>query len=100
MGKKQPKLVLRESAVADATREWAPGAFLEMGAGTGHMSQLFLDRGFTGIAYDLGEDSREMIRANFAPYGDRARVIDSQALIHQAISFRSSGSMAAICCDH
>ena len=45
---KQPKLVLRESAVHDASRDWAPGRFVEMGAGTGYMTTLFLERGFTG----------------------------------------------------
>lgn len=75
---KQPKLVLRESAVHDATRNWPAGRFLEMGAGTGHMGSLFLDRGFTGVASDLGDDSREMIRANLARYGNAARVVDRQ----------------------
>lgn len=35
MGRKQPKLVLRESCVDDVSRAWPPGEFLEMGAGTG-----------------------------------------------------------------
>ena len=74
---KQPKLVLRESAVADMSRDWTPGRFVEMGAGTGHMSSLFLDRGFTGACHDLGADSRDMARANLAGYGDAIRVVDS-----------------------
>lgn len=57
---KQPKLVLRESCVYDLSRDWAPGRFVEMGAGTGHMASLFLARGFSGVCHDLGPDSRAM----------------------------------------
>lgn len=77
MGRKQPKLVLRESCVDDVSRAWTPATFLEMGAGTGYMTRRFLDRGFTGACYDLGADSREMIRANVASYGERINVVDN-----------------------
>jgi SAM-dependent methyltransferase len=76
---KQPKLVLRESCVNDMSANWPPGRFLEMGAGTGYMTRLFLDRGFVGAASDLGESSREMMRATLAYAGDRMRVIDDPA---------------------
>jgi SAM-dependent methyltransferase len=75
--KKQPKLLLRESCIHDVTRDWLPGSFVEMGAGTGHMSGIFLDRGFRGASHDLGVDSRQMIRANLAYAGDRIRVPES-----------------------
>ena len=68
MAAKQPKLVLREACVHDASRDWAPGAFLEMGAGTGQMTKLFLERGFHGACYDLGADSRRMARDRLAGY--------------------------------
>ena len=77
--KKHPKLILRESCVADTSRTWTPGRFVEMGAGTGYMSSLFLDRGFTGACHDLGEDSRQMIRKNLAFAGDRIHVVDNIA---------------------
>jgi SAM-dependent methyltransferase len=73
---KQPKLVLRESAVFDMSCDWVPGSFVEMGAGTGHMASLFLQRGFSGACHDLGDDSREKIRRNLARFPD-ARVVDS-----------------------
>jgi 2-polyprenyl-3-methyl-5-hydroxy-6-metoxy-1,4-benzoquinol methylase len=72
--KKQPKLLLRESCIHDVTKTWASGSFVEMGAGTGHMSKIFLDRGFMGVSHDLGEDSRQLIRSNLAYAGDRIRV--------------------------
>jgi SAM-dependent methyltransferase len=65
MTKKQPKLVLRESCVQDMTRDWPPGSFFEAGAGTGHMSTLFLARGFTGACHDMGETSRALMRERF-----------------------------------
>ena len=74
---KQPKLVLRESCIADLTKAWPAGQFVEMGAGTGHMASLFLDRGFRGACHDLGEDSRRMLRINLAHAGAYVRVVDA-----------------------
>lgn len=76
---KQPKLILRESAIDDLIGDWPPGRFLEMGAGTGYMTRFLLERGHTGAASDLGEDSRAMMRRNLAFAGDRVRVFDSVA---------------------
>jgi len=47
-----------------------------MGAGTGHMARIFLERGFAGAGYDLGDDSRQLMRANLASFGSRFRVVD------------------------
>lgn len=77
--KKQPKLILRESCVADVTRAWPTGSFVEMGAGTGQMSRLFLERGFTGASHDLGADSRKMMRERLAYAGPRMRVVEDLA---------------------
>jgi SAM-dependent methyltransferase len=74
--KKHPKLILRESCVDDLSRAWPQGRFVEMGAGTGYMTRLFLDRGFTGACHDLGDDSRQMIRQNLAFAGQSIRVVD------------------------
>ena len=75
--KKQPKLILRESAVFDMTRHLPPGSFVEMGAGTGHMASLFLDRGFHGTCHDLGDSSRELIRKRFTHCPDLIKVVDN-----------------------
>jgi SAM-dependent methyltransferase len=74
--KKQPKLILRESCIQDMSGDWPPARFVEMGAGTGHMTRLFLERGFTGACHDLGEDSRQMMRRNLADAGERMVVVD------------------------
>jgi SAM-dependent methyltransferase len=74
--KKQPKLILRESCVHDISKSWPPGRFVEMGAGTGHMTRIFLDRGFSGACHDLGDDSRQMMRENLAYAGERMVVVD------------------------
>lgn len=76
---KQPKLVLREACVHDLSRDWTPGSCLEMGAGTGGMTRLFLDRGFRATCYDIGEDSRQMTRERLAEYGERVVVVDDVA---------------------
>lgn len=74
--KKQPKLILRESCVHDISKSWPPGRFVEMGAGTGHMTRIFLDRGFSGACHDLGDDSRQMMRESLAYAGERMIVVD------------------------
>lgn len=74
---KQPKLILRESGILDMCSEWPPASFVEMGAGTGGMTRLFLDRGFHGVCHDLGKDSRQMIRSNLAQYGSAIQVVES-----------------------
>jgi SAM-dependent methyltransferase len=76
MGKKQPKLVLRESCILDLTSAWKPASFLETGAGTGKMTQVFLDRDFHGACYELGTRSRELLRRNMLSQRDRIRVVD------------------------
>lgn len=75
--KKQPKLVLRESCVHDVSKNWPSGRFVEMGAGTGHMTRIFLHRGFNGACHDLGDDSRQMMRENLAYAGNRIQVVDT-----------------------
>ena len=73
---KQPKLVLRESCVMDCSRDWEAKRFVEMGAGTGGMTHLFLQRGFSGVCHDLGDDSRKMARANLQRHGSAIEVVD------------------------
>lgn len=84
MRAKQPKLVLREACVHDASRDWTPGSFLEMGAGTGLMTQVLLDRGFHGACYDLGDDSRRLARKRLASYGARMVVVDDVSALQPA----------------
>lgn len=81
---KQPKLVLRESCMNDMSRDWPPGMFVEMGAGTGGMTRLWLERGFRGACHDLGEDSRQMMRANLASHGEAIRIVDDLAELPDA----------------
>jgi SAM-dependent methyltransferase len=77
--KKQPKLILRESCAQDMSSTWTAGRFVEMGAGTGHMAKIFLQRGFWGASHDLGEDSRRMLRENLSFAGERMVVVDQLA---------------------
>lgn len=82
--KKQPKLILRESCVYDVSKSWPPGRFIEMGAGTGHMTRIFLNRGFSGACHDLGDDSRQMMRDNLADAGDRMVVVDDLSTLPES----------------
>lgn len=74
---KQPKLVLRESAVYDVSRDWPAGKFVEMGAGMGYMASLFAERGFNGTCHDLSDTSRSIMRRSFEKETSAIRVVDS-----------------------
>jgi SAM-dependent methyltransferase len=84
MSSRQPTLILRESCIDDATQSWLPGSFLEVGAGTGYMTSKFLNCGFHGACYDLGEESRQRLRGNLAAYRDRMAVVDDLAFLSPA----------------
>lgn len=71
-----PRHLLRVGCIADVTHAWSPGSVYEIGAGTGDVTSRFIDRGFVVTAYDLGTESRAVLRSRF---GDRIRVIDSPA---------------------
>ncbi len=76
MARRSPKLALRQSCVLDLSSDWKSGRFLEVGAGIGLMTQLFLDRGYSGCCYDLDPNSRMRLRHNLSSYGDRIEVVD------------------------
>lgn len=73
---KAPKLLLRESCIQEISKTWQPANFLELGAGTGYMTRLFLDRSFKGTCYDLGENSRALLRKNLSGYSNQVNVVD------------------------
>lgn len=76
MAKRSPRLALRQRCTLDLMRGWAPGRFLEVGAGVGYMTRLFLDHGYSGVSYDPDPTSREHFRRNLAAYGSRITVVD------------------------
>ena len=84
MAKRSPKLALRQSCVLDLIEGWPAGSFLEVGAGIGYMTRLFLDRGHWGLCYDLDRASRDHLRHNLKPYGDRIRVLDALSNLPEA----------------
>lgn len=71
-----PKYVLRRACVRVLARDLEPGRFVEIGAGSGGLTAEFLERGFTGVCYDLGEATRAVLRQRLAPYGARIQVAD------------------------
>jgi SAM-dependent methyltransferase len=72
-----PMFMLRRDCVNYVTSGWQPGRFLEIGAGLGRLTTGFLGRGFTGVCYDLGAATRDLLRRNLSPFGARIQVIDS-----------------------
>ncbi len=78
MSSKSPTLFLRQSAVIDVTKTWQPGKFIEIGAGTGQMTRLFLSKkGFAGSCYDLSPESRRILIDRTKGFGDRLQVLSA-----------------------
>jgi 2-polyprenyl-3-methyl-5-hydroxy-6-metoxy-1,4-benzoquinol methylase len=48
------------------------------------MTSKFLELGFDGACYDLGEESRNRLKDNLAAYGQRMRVVDDVASLAPA----------------
>lgn len=71
-----PMFMLRRDCLRRATAGWQAGRFLELGAGTGRLTSDFLLRGFTGVCYDLGSSTRELLRRNLSPFTGRVRIVD------------------------
>jgi SAM-dependent methyltransferase len=72
-----PMFMLRRDCLRHTTRGWQPGRFLEIGSGTGRLTAGFLARGFTGVCYDLGAATRNLLRRNLSQFGSSIQVIDS-----------------------
>lgn len=76
--------ILRRDCLEHATNGWPPGRFLEIGAGTGHLTRGFLERGFTGVCYDLGAGNRDVLRRNLAFFGSNAQVVDDLGVLGES----------------
>lgn len=72
-----PKHLLRLECIDFLARDWSAGTFFEAGAGTGDITSRFLDRGLQGICYDLGEESRELLRRTFSDRQLQLKVVDN-----------------------
>lgn len=72
-----PMFMLRQDCLRRATIDWKAGRFLEVGAGTGRLTRSFLERGFSGVCYDLGAENRDRLRRSLSSFGERVQVVDS-----------------------
>lgn len=79
-----PKCILRRSCIDFITREFNPGNFVEFGPGRGYLTSVFLEKGFYGICYDIGEKTRQVLRRNLNKYQDRIIVAESLSDIKQS----------------
>jgi SAM-dependent methyltransferase len=74
---KSPMHRMRSDALHHASSNWKVATFLELGAGTGSLSQEFVDRGFGAILYDIGAKTCDGLRDRFAGQAERVHVIDT-----------------------
>ena len=77
MALKSPKLYLRQACVNDLTKKLTPGKFLEIGAGIGIMTTMFLEKGFHGFCQDISPESINFLKINLQNFTDYIRIIDN-----------------------
>lgn len=75
--KRTPKHILRLDCLRYATKSFLPGRFVEMGAGTGDFTEEFVRAGFTGICFDIGEESKQILSNRFKHTNGAVQVADS-----------------------
>jgi hypothetical protein len=76
MASKAPTLYLRQCCINDITSLWTPGSFLEVGAGVGLMTNIFLERGFEGCCQDISVESRVRLNVNLQYFRKKIQIID------------------------
>lgn len=63
-----PGTILRQHYLRERLSKRPPGRFVEVGCGTGEMSRVLLEAGWTGVGYDLNPQALTAARALNAPY--------------------------------
>jgi SAM-dependent methyltransferase len=61
-----PGTLLQLMYLRERIRQIPPGRFIEIGPGSGEITQLLLDSGWTGYSYDLEEDTISILKERFA----------------------------------
>lgn len=61
-----PGTLLQLMYLGERLRDVPPGSFIEIGPGAGEITQVLLDAGWTGRAYDLGAETVAALRERFA----------------------------------
>ncbi|WP_137940392.1 class I SAM-dependent methyltransferase [Chitinivorax sp. B] len=74
--KRTPKHLLRMACIRYATRNFLPGRFIEMGAGTGDITEYFVKNGFHGVCHDIGETSLNLLSSRFEKYPQKVTVVE------------------------
>lgn len=62
-----PGTLLQLLYLRERIRNLPAGRFVEIGPGSGEITRLLLDAGWTGRSYDLGSDTVSGLRERFAP---------------------------------
>lgn len=74
---KTPKHILRKGCIDDAIKKFKPGYFLEMGAGNGDLTALLLKEGFYGKCYDIGDQTRAILKDRFSDHNNKIEVLET-----------------------
>lgn len=77
MSKRIPTHILRDDCIERVIAAWIPGKFIEMGAGTGITTEIFVKRKYIGSCYDLSAEDRILLKYNLSGYSDKVKVLEN-----------------------
>ena len=80
---RSPKFHLRLDGTRALSRGWAPGHVFQVGAGTGEMAQEFLRLGHHASLYDLGAQTRSLLRRRY-DRNSAVEIVDSVEAVADA----------------
>jgi 2-polyprenyl-3-methyl-5-hydroxy-6-metoxy-1,4-benzoquinol methylase len=72
-----PKHIMRKKCIEYVIKQWNSANFIEVGAGTGDVTTIFLNKGYYGKCYDLGVENRQVLKNNLIKYNNQVEVIDN-----------------------
>jgi SAM-dependent methyltransferase len=72
-----PTHLLRDRCIEAVVRDWSGAAFLEIGPGSGRMTQFFLSKFNRGACCDISDESRRILREKLSTYSDRLDIVES-----------------------
>lgn len=72
-----PKYIMRKDCIKYISKDWEPSSFIEFGPGNGNMTIFFLENGYSGICYDIGDVSRDILQKNLRKFKAQIEVVDN-----------------------
>ena len=82
-----PTFRLRSDCISQIINNWEPARFIEFGAGTGLLTKLFLDKGYSGVCYDISAKNIEVLKSNLSNYKNISFKTDLENIEEKSLDY-------------